>query len=709
MKRIGTQRKLGDDERTRMLAALKWWRDKAAQYFPQRTAFERRFYNVWSNQNPSGRLLDDEKHAAFPFHGASDQRVWWGKRILDELMATLVNAVAAADVEVRCGAGGDADKRASAIKTLIEWEKRKMGSDWQRELRVLFHHMLLDTPAVGMMDVDWRKTRTAGVVSLTVDEARAEFGAYLQESGSSGSSGSGGFGGDDGTGGEETDPAAIFDGCLDNPQEGDAVQAWLMGEKGAAHNAAARIEAALAEDGECEFLGTVREDEGPRMTALRYGDDFVIPVLTTRFADVDLMFRHEWMTEAQLRSLAGIDGWDPQWLEDELKYDGAAFYDLQEMVPNDDRKGMYDIAYFYTTETDARGVVTRWVTVMGHADGSAFGKRIVRSRRGDWSSVFFSREVDGRDLMDVSGIEESAVPAQGIGKAVADGIANNALVGSQPFIRAKGTNIKDIVFEPFATVHMKASEDVSYGQPPVFPATGMQLWDKFKAELMDVCGVTDGKTDVSNRTQAFVGWFLIQMQDLYTRLVVAAQDYASDECLARVTGDGDVTGLRRESITGEFGITLTLDANDLNYKTFLEKAQGVSQVLLGLDKGNVVDTNPIVNALMRRFFPELANRALKDSGEVAADDVKAEQQNFVLIKAGVMPQMDTKGRWNFGARIQFYQDLMNKNPQAIAQMTPESQQMLADWLKALKQQDQQYGANAELGKTGSANVPALEA
>ena len=71
-----------------------------------------------------------------------------------------------------------------------------------------------------------------------------------------------------------------------------------------------------------------------------------------------------------------------------------------------------------------------------------------------------------------------------------------------------------------------------------------------------------------------------------------------------------------------------------------------------------------------------------------------------------MPQMNTEGGWNYAARLQFWKDLQTNNPEAIATMSPTSQQMMQQWLDALNQQQTQFGENAQIGKTGVEGVTA---
>ena len=66
--------------------------------------------------------------------------------------------------------------------------------------------------------------------------------------------------------------------------------------------------------------------------------------------------------------------------------------------------------------------------------------------------------------------------------------------------------------------------------------------------------------------------------------------------------------------------------------------------------------------------------------------------------------MNVEGGWNYAARLQFWQEQLQQNPTAIEEMSPEAQAFSQQWMQALQQQDQQFGANAELGRTGAPDV-----
>ena len=201
---------------------------------------------------------------------------------------------------------------------------------------------------------------------------------------------------------------------------------------------------------------------------------------------------------------------------------------------------------------------------------------------------------------------------------------------------------------------------------------------------------------------------LSQFAELYRRLVEAAQDYASDAALASVTGEADTQGLRHEDLDGDFQLTLKFNPANMNHKDLIDRVTALGQVIAPLDAKNEIDRGPVVRNAFLQLFPECQGASFKSSEEIIGDDLKDEEQNFVKIKAGIMPQMDTEGKWNYAARLEWHQRMQQENPDAIAEMSPASQDIYQRWIQALQQMNTQFGENAEIGKTGVRGVSAAE-
>jgi hypothetical protein len=699
MRRIGTQQELSEDERGQLVAELAYWKERSARFFGEGRRMADGFNCRWKGQDISGLKLDSEDEAAWPFDQSSDQRIRWGDAIFQELEALFLIAVASARVEITCAGGADAERRAASIQKLLKWEISKMGAQWTSNLRALAYYMLVDTPAVAAMDVGWTRRTALGVARLERTALEEEYVAWRTAA----------------------DEASVVDASTEfslalEPSgsvvdEAPAMAArerfakWLVDTRGCYAGDIEAIASALLQDGECEARARVAAWEGPEVKALRFGEDFCFPERVEDFSYASPWFRTDWVTEAWLRERIAEDGWDAGWVEESIRSKGQAFYADYSTEDLADLKDFVNIVWCYTLETSETGETARAVTVLSPASGSAFGKRLLTNRHGRWDVIVFRREVKGGNITGSRGIAEIAVPDAGVAKMLRDLAADNAILGSVPPVKAKGSRVRDIILEPLAEISMGASDDVSFMQPPAYPAAADRSEEKIKRELWSYFGVAmDGNTDVSERRRAFVIGLLPQVRDLYVALIEAAQDFASDEILATVTGDGDTRGLKREDIRGDFGLTLELDPSNLNDEVLSRKIGTIAQLMQSLDRKGEIDGGAVARYAFIQLFPELSRVAFKSPEALTMDDVADEQRNFVLIKAGIMPQMDTSGKWNYGARIGWYREQQQSNPGMFEDLSADSQQKLSQWLQALEMQERQYGENAEIGRTGVESI-----
>ncbi len=693
MRRIGTQSTLKEGELEKLKGELKYWQRELtdANTIGCRQEFLAAFDCRWDGQNVNGLRKDRPGELAWPFEGASDQRLRWGETIYLEKLALFTMAIRSCETEIWCGGEPDEQMRAAQLGRLLSAVLNSLGAKGAAEVLAMMHHMLVDSPAVAALDVQWRKRSINGVLELDIDDLQAEYSASVAAMGGS------------------AEQAAINfrTAIAGEGQNGAAVENWLIEAKGINRKDVKKVMAALGEEGECEVLVKVAASEGPELEALRYWDDFCVPTATDDFDYANPWFRGEWVTESQLKERIAEQDWDAEWVKAELEHKGQDFFhDTTSTTVAEEVKDLVNICWCYMAETDDDGTTTRYVAVIGHADGSAFGKRAIRTRRGKWTAAFFRREVRTQQILGARGIAELAAPAQGIAKHIRDGAANNAIVGNLPPIKAKGSRVRNALIEPFVLIPMGVNDDLSFMQPPAYPASADKAEEKIRAELWATLGVSDGKTDVSARVQQEVDWFLNQWRDFLILLLETAQDNASDEYVMRATATADAKGVKSADVSGAFGITLKLDANNLDGKKLMEKAQTLATVLQTMDRKGSVDTDPVVRKIFTLMFPELAAASFKSAGELAQDDIKDEQDNFVKIKAGIMPQMDTKGGWNYEARLDWWRQMQSENPAAIEEMSAASQELAGKWIQALEMQSRQYGENAEIGRTGVKSVQA---
>lgn len=692
MRRVGTQLELSEGERTKLLADLSYWHTQITEddLIGSRERYQQAFDCVWDGANASGVALDSEKEEAWPFEGASDQRLRWGETAFRDHLALVSIAISSAEIEITCGGSPEEQERARALKLLLRGVMNALGSAGYAEILAMLRYMMCDSPAVAALDVQWRRRLTLGVAELNADELADEYGMMAKNLGESDSAAKIAF-------------RAALAGEADLG-ELNKVRQFLMSAKGVREDDVDEVLEALDEEGECEALVVIASNEGPEVKALRYIDDFCVPRVTDDFNYASPWFRSEWVTESQLRERIAGDDWDPEWVEETLNYKGYELFTERGTTVVEDVKDLVNLVWCYTAETNERGETVRYVTVLSHADGSAFGKRVVRTRRGNWQTAFFRREVRTRNITDARGLAEISAPSQGVAKGIRDMAANNALIGSLPPVKAKGARARNVLLEPFGMIPMGQSDDLAFMQPPAYPAAAEKAEDKIHKELLHYLGVSDGESDVTERRREFMFWFLEQWRDFLVLLLEVTQDNASDEFVTRATQTADAKGVKAQDVSGRFAMTLKLDPTNIDNEKLITKVNAVAQVLQSIDREGVVDTSPFVRHVLTMLFPDMSGAALRSPEQLTQDDIRDEEQNFVKIKAGLMPQMDTTGHWRYQARLEWHQRMQQENPDAIAEMSPASQEMYQRWISALEQMVTQFGENAEIGKTGVRGV-----
>lgn len=705
----------GDGEVTReqleqLKARCSVWNNRAKSFFQYRDQNERSRRCEWDGQSDDGRIWDDlnDGETRGLFNGASDLRLRWGDRITLDKQALLIGALALANVSIS-GTGPSAQRLAGNMMTLLGWMRRRMGARWMRAWLALTNWYVGDSPAVALMAARWTRERLLVSKSMTADEL-AELWAARESARAA----------------DEYEQAAALErveralaALAEGPEaEGyaEALEqaAALLAEKsGADAREARRAVRRIAEEGAAEFAAEAEGDEGVELLARRFGDDFVLADNCRDFEREGLWFVPEWVGLEELETR----GWDEAFTE-EVKAQGelpVLTGDAGEnaVTPAGEagsgaRTERRQVVWAYVTGVDAAGRKGRYVCVFGKGERTAFGWQLLRGRKGRWPAALFQREVLGTWALDSRGVPELAAPDQGLAKALWDGAANNAMLGNTPPILAKGHNVRNQFVSPLKVIGMNVNEEFNYMRSPEFPATSMRTAELVERQCLDYFGMAHKESDpglTASRMRAEVGWFLAQAGDVMRMMLELAQENASDALLAAVTDDaGAPANLRREDILGTFGVTLELNADDMDTQKVIEKAKAMGQIVLAMDRNQVVDTTPIVSSITLKMFPDIGPRALRSAEAGLSDELKDEAGNLAMIRAGVMPLMNTDGLWNYQARREMYARMESENPAVFADMGEDKRELLARWLGALEQQAVQFGSNRTIGRTGVEGV-----
>lgn len=692
MKHIGTRQKVAPEALDTLIAEAREQLTRAQKRTEHREASIRSLLAQTNNgiHGVLHRRKGDEKRPR-PFAGAADNRVRWSDYAADCTVSLIMEALAAAELHVSPVGGQGAERRAEALTRLARWCIDAMGRSWNAQLELAVRHTLTDSPGVAGAVVRWERRPVKTPRTVTLGElAQALLAAAPERT-------------------ADEVLGALEGGIAEaDPELLQAAEGYLRTDR----KTALAVLRALAGEDAAEFLSVTDWAEGPAIAAMRYYDDFLIPDRCEDLAYASPWFRCEWVTEARLRALAAQHAWNPAFVEATLVEEGTEFLAFGgDGIGKDELRGLYQLVYAYEAEADEDGAVLRWQTVFSAARGmTACGRELLRGQKGAWPAVIFRRERMNRMLLESRGISEIAAPEQEAAKHLSDVAANNALVGGLPPLVARGVRGK-VVIKSLEVIRLQGvNSEVRFMQPPAYPAQANTEVQRLRDGVYEYLGLATKEGDpeiLGVRRRKLVKVWMESLQELLGAVLSLAQANASDALLAEVLGrPADDPGLRRD-ISGSFSLRLEVNPEDLFAKNVVEKVQALGQVLGQMDRQRAVDTTPLALRVTRVLFPDVSEEMIRTPRQLGEAELRDEEDNYLRIRAGLRPRMDTEGHWDYAARLGFWQRLLQENPGALEEMAPEAQAFAQEWVAALQQQAQQFGENADLGRTGSEAVRAM--
>ncbi len=694
---------VSSDELGRIRTEALKWNEKASEFFGTRDEWGKRRFCQWKHQSSDGRIYNDKENGITvkPFHGASDQRLRWGDGIVLHKLSLMCVALNMAKVQVTAsGADKDRGRRlALVLRAMIQG----LESRWLRSWVELLQYYLGDSPAVALMGLDWTVEQYVDFDDILIEEVEA---AYVVR----GVNNLAALGADVTT----EEEGAIRERFWEMMNGGDSraasdapelidlvVDGWDL-----ERSEAKRVLNELREERVAEIEVIKRGYEGPVITPGRLGDDFLLPTGAQDFESVPVWFVTEWLSNEELQERVETDGWDQDWVDGVISDDSQpVMQDAWSVTEQTDmREGMHQVVWAYHQAVSSRGVMGRYEIVFGAGEGTAFGRRMLRGTRGKWPAVFFQRERLNNLMLDSRGVVEIVSPSEGVAKKLRDSGADNGIIGNLPPVLQKGRSIKNKFIGPLERVQMRVNEEFSFMNPPAYPASGNKTLEQIWDGVVWYFGLT--KEDERNPPlgKHEVHWFLAQVWDFMNRMIALAQDNASDQWLSEVVNEqGVAEGLSREDIIGAASVRLSLDIDDMDAELVIKKMEAVGNVLMRMDTSKTMDTAPIVAHGMQVLFPDIPD-GIKPVDKALEDEIKAERNNIVLIRAGIMPEVNTEGGWNYDLRLGVYEQMLAENPQAFDDLSDDKLMILEQWMKVLNHQAEQYGDNRQIGRTGASGV-----
>jgi hypothetical protein len=673
-------------------------------------------YCRWAGQSADGKKHRDamEDEEPFPFEGASDARV----RTADEITREQIIIVMAAIMRMNLGFKGaehtDAERVAS-LNTLWTWIlKNQLGREWFVELTKLQQYRVGDSPAVGYLQVSWHEEEALKMIEI--DEA-----AFMARVGE----------------------AAIAAGIALEPEDEQDLQDMLVNPE--RHEELADTLRALWPDMSEARAGKVADElqtigaaafpypylceSRLKVKARRLFHDIFIPDGTAdlqRAPRVDVL---EWVTETELREMEAKGILRPRFLEEVLKHEGRtpwrhfSHYDVngdysETMVERswDEQryKGKFALITTFFRASNADNVPGIY-TVLWHSEVDFAGTEQELFDDKSYPFIDSRFELLTDNQWDSRGVAETAMTDQAMLKLLHDSFMDHAQLCTVPPLEVPASRPKlALVIRPLGQIKMNRPGEIRFMTMAQYPASNDKVWDRINERLDRFWGrmsVRNSPDWVRLYQQSLVDFALLDVAEVVRLAMRWVEKFMDPQLVLRVTGDQQLAQAFQEAQSGrgegvlKYDVEVSFEAGMLQLDFLKAVAEMISKHVLAWDTQSTVQRDKLVRWFFGALSPTLAREMLVPVEQVNQREVEDELKNFALISAGVEPPMMTAGQ-NWATRLQTLLGVGEKNPEAIAKLSPTSREIYEARLKHFDGQIQQQ-KNAVIGQTMA--EPALEA
>lgn len=688
----------------------------------------------WDGQSPDGLKHEDAlKEQADPFEGSMDTRVRDVDMIINEDSMLCVAAAMRARITVT-GRGANDTANAGKMQTTLHYFLRnRLGLQWMVEQCRLASFVHGSSPGLGFLSINWRKEEALELRSIAIDELRAMFveNAMAERMAQVSDEMDG------------VDPAVVqervradieevaqaFDLAVYDPSVQRESLVGILAEmfpelRPATIGRMAREMVAQIRSGEerptVEFPFPYVKTDDLDIRALRVGGDMHLPVDTRDFQKSGIYLTVENLNRSALERRARAEEWKKEFTAAVLgteESDGL----LGKAVLRNYRRGgcgepvatdgeyvarRYQILTAVMQLPNEEGIEgIYYVTFHYDLPMAAHDLRLSNYKHGKLPGVMYAREYISGCLTDSRGVSEIHGPAQSQRKTLLDGVGNNSIMAATPPVLTMNRKGKGRLWiKPMIEQQLNRDGQLKWMDPPKVPPQVLKALEMLGIDRDDYFGrsnaaIPEERTRL-NRQFKVLMW-LMHTREVMVQFMQLIQQFAPDELIARVTDSDGLPFMRsREEIQGMFDLDLQFDPEDLNIERLQTYGKIVKDIVLAMDANKTIDTTPLVSDLMYRLNPSIAPAAVKTVEEANNAQIRIAREMLTSVRNGVLPDLPTDGSVNYALILQWFQNLESQNPYVFQDLAEDKRIILTQLMEFLQFQTEQYGQNAQTGRTG---------
>lgn len=678
---------------------------EAGTYLDQyRFDFETRFC-LWDGQSRDGRRWQENlgtDRKVRPFDGASDVRTFTVDEIINEQVDTMLCAFWRAQFQVTAVQTTQLDW-STKVTALLQWLMRNhMAQEIDREVELVAQWR--QGYGLSVMGIWWRQEYRLDKAIVTLQEMLQ---AALQMA-------------------QQGNPQPL-QSLADPMQDPRTIDEMVKRSPVLDRQGAAKILRDMRKNGQAEVPRVIVTANQPAWEALRPYLDVFFPTETSSLQKARWIQRRRLLTLPEIESKVNSGEWDRDWAVELARMRGKSYSMLNDyrdlplrrtetMLSVGNAIGLPNEAYCEVWDGYYHGLDKRTgMPVLQHLVWSPLLEPDLYGRfeafnydHGKMPFIEFTRERVERALSDSRSVAEIASTRQTTLKQEEDaGNDLSKMTTIPPLLVPLWRAGVEVPMGPAAQIPYKSSSDeLKFMQPP--QQTGASQRAAQNADMMLGRYFSLMREGVDqNRIQCaqerLTGKFLREVGECSRQTLQLCQQFMSDVDVERVVGALRMPfKVSREEIQGQFGLTIHYDAANLNMDMVIKKLDAFQKYIIAFDNQGVVNRVALAQMGARMLDPWMADQLVGTPEAASQGEVEDEKKNLASIMCGVEPPMRPEGQ-NYQLRLQTLMQEVQSNPYMPArlQAQPDSMAMLQARIQHLKVMAEQYGVNAQTGRTGA--------
>jgi len=680
----------------------------------------------------TGRKHDTAKEEATPWDGAADHDVYLTQWLIKLRTAMRLAALKRGTFSVRPMEGTDAARAQSLRLVMMYYLSGPMAS--MMPVHGTRAGSWADRYGHSLMYVCWKRERAVEARTVTRQQLiQLAMEQGLQEAGAAGL---------------EITPDVeeiiatstqqdFEERVMNKAEEGSVAELMLIFDTGLRDRGAEGKKEALRVVREfrkgaesVRYITSVIKADHPVWEALQPFVDVFYPAETEFEDNLDSarwIARTKWLSVQQLREQAQELGWDPKWVAEVEKKRGRAAmftetnkargwimggagvgWNVSSRLSGESERNLVQIIELWDRSSTPDGLRGTYHTVL-HADvPKLVGKReLLEYWSGSYPFVAFTHEMDerlllaNRSLPDYTRAPQQAIEAQWNSRTDGASLSTVPPWTGPPELR--GTRI-----HPGAYIEQWRSGGVQAFQLPSPDGRSVEIERTIRGFVNQLYGVPSNEVPDSISMmmgQSDMDWYLMGISQALRLTAILVQQYMPVLTGARITGTQNVFNASPDDVRGSYDFVMKFDVRALDVEWTKELLTFVKYLLLPLDRNGQIKTGPLLEFGFSVLDPSLAAAAILPDTAASADTSKEARQIMDSIFSGGDGEEPAPSGEDYAGKAKTMMDELMKSParMQMLQTIPQYREVFVARMRQLMDLDNQYGENAQIGRSQGAS------